>query len=162
VFRKSGEQCKAPAEKGTHICYAHAGQQATAVRREREREAVLAEVAGKMRRRGKPEFGVVDIFMDFNAIQVTLAVMAQAVIDGRIDCRTAGRLVVDLQTAAKLLSIIHRKGREGRKGTATAEARRRKALTTKDTNGHEGSPQIQGQAGQIYVVKELRSVAQAA
>ena len=162
VFRKSGEQCKAPAEKGTHICYAHAGQQATALRRERERRAVLAEVAGKMRRRGKPEFGVADIFMDFNAIQVTLAVMAQAVIDGRMDCRTAGRLVVDLQTAAKLLSIIHRKGREGRKGTSTAEAQRRRALTTKDTNGHEGSPQIQGQAGQIYVVKELRSVAQAA
>ena len=34
VFRKGGVQCKAPAEKGSHICYAHAGQLATAVRRE--------------------------------------------------------------------------------------------------------------------------------
>lgn len=33
VFRKGGAQCKAPAEKGSHICYAHAGQLATAVRR---------------------------------------------------------------------------------------------------------------------------------
>jgi hypothetical protein len=41
VFRKGGEQCKAPAEKGSHICYAHAGQLAMAVRRERERRAVL-------------------------------------------------------------------------------------------------------------------------
>lgn len=43
IFRKGGEQCKAPAEKGSHICYAHAGQLAAAVRRERERRAVLAE-----------------------------------------------------------------------------------------------------------------------
>lgn len=112
VFRKGGEQCKAPAEKGSHICYAHAGQLATAVRRERERRAVLAEAVAEMRKRGRPECEMADLFMDFKAINVTLALMAQALIDGRIDCKTAGRLVVQLQTASKLLWMVQRKGRK--------------------------------------------------
>ncbi|HZE82521.1 MAG TPA: hypothetical protein VE604_16590 [Candidatus Polarisedimenticolia bacterium] len=115
VFRKGGEQCKAPAEKGAHICHAHAGQLATALRRERERQAVLADAVAQMRRRGRPECEMADLFMDFKGINVTLAVMAKALIDGRIDCKTAGRLVVQLQTVSKLLWILHRKGREGRK-----------------------------------------------
>src|SRR5882724_6840662 len=110
VFRKGGDQCKAPAEKGSHICYAHAGQLATAVRRERERRAVLTEAVVQMRR-AKPQCEMADLFMDFKGIQVTLAVMAQALIDGRIDCKTAGRLVVQLQTVSKLLRMLHRKGR---------------------------------------------------
>jgi hypothetical protein len=114
VFRKGGDQCKAPAEKGSHICYAHAGQLATAVRRERERRAVLTEAVAQMRR-AKPQCEMADLFMDFKGIQVTLAVMAQALIDGRIDCKTAGRLVVQLQTVSKLLRMLHRKGRKGRK-----------------------------------------------
>ena len=115
VFRRNGEQCKAPAEKGSHICYAHAGQLVTAVRRERERRAVLAEAVAEMRRRGKPECEMADLFTDFKGINVTLAVMAQALIHGRIDCKTAGQMVVHLQTVSKLLWQIHRKGREGRK-----------------------------------------------
>jgi hypothetical protein len=118
VFRKGGEQCKAPAEKGSHICYAHAGQLATAVRRERERRAVLEEAVAQMRKRGRPECEMADLFMDFKSINVTLAVAAQAVIAGRIDCKTAGRLLVQLQTFSKLLWQIHRKG------TSTTEARR--------------------------------------
>src|SRR6266852_6928854 len=56
VFRRGGEQCKAPAEKGALICHSHAGQLALAVRRERERQAVLAEAVAEMRRRGKPSW----------------------------------------------------------------------------------------------------------
>jgi len=111
VFRQNGEQCKAPAEKGAHICYAHAGQQAIEDRRKRERRAVLEEVVSRMRRRGKPHFALADIFMDFNAIQVTLAVMAQALIDGRVDCKTAGKLALDLQTMSKLLRLAQGKRR---------------------------------------------------
>src|ERR1051325_4685622 len=93
VFRKGGEQCKAPAEKGSHICYAHAGQLATAFRRDLERQIVLAEAVAQMRKRGKPECEAADLFTDFNGIQIMLAVTAQAVIEGRIDCKTAGRLL---------------------------------------------------------------------
>ena len=118
VFRKGGEQCKAPAERASHICYAHAGQLAMAVRRERERRAVLEAAVAQMRRRGRPECEMADLFTDFKGINMTLAVMAQAVIAGRIDCKTAGRLVVQLQTFSKLLWQIHRKG------TSTTEARR--------------------------------------
>jgi hypothetical protein len=133
VFRKGSEQCKAPAEKGSHICYAHAGQLATAVRRERERRVVLAEAVAEMRRQGRPECEMADLFTDFKGIQVTLAVMARALIAGRIDCKTAGRLVVHLQTMSKLLWLYHR----GHRG-----AQREKGLTTKDTKEHEGAPQI--------------------
>jgi hypothetical protein len=113
VFRGNGEQCKAPAEKGEQICHAHATQQATALRRERERQAVLAEAVAEMRWRGRLEFGkhefeAKDLFTDFRGIQVTIAKMAQALIDGRIDCKTAGRLAVDLQMMSKLLWLAHR------------------------------------------------------
>lgn len=56
--------------------------------------------------------------------------MAQALIDGRIDCKTAGRLVVHLQMMLKLLWLYHR----GHRGT-----QKEKYLTTKE---HEGLPQI--------------------
>jgi hypothetical protein len=134
IFRKVGEQCKAPAEKGSHICHAHAGQLATAVRRERERRAVLEEAVFRMRKSGKPEYEIADLFMDLNGIQVTLAVMAQAVIDGRVDCKTAGRLVVQLQTVSKLLRVYHRGHREAQRTTT--------ALTTKDTKENQILPQI--------------------
>jgi hypothetical protein len=138
VFRRNGVQCKAPSEKGSYICHAHAGQLATAVRRERERRAVLAEAVAEMRQRGKPECEPVDLFMDFKGIQVTVAKMAQALIDGRIDCKTAGRMVVQLQMASKLLWIYHR----GHRG-----AQREKTLTTKDTRSTPLS-QAQGRSGQ--------------
>ena len=135
VFRRGGVQCKAPAETGSHICHAHAGQLAMTVRRERERRAVLEEAVAQMRKRGRPECQIADLFMDFKGINVTLAVMMQAVIDGRIDCKTAGRLVVQLQTVSKLLWMLHRKGREGRKEKRIspqicADERRLKTRTT--------------------------------
>jgi hypothetical protein len=154
VFRKGGEQCKAPAEKGSLICYAHAGQLATAVRRERERRAVLEEAVAQMRKRGRPECEMADLFMDFKGINVTLAVMAKAVIDGRVDCKTAGRLVVQLQTVSKLLRMMHRKGREGHKEKQIspqiyADDRRldkEKASTTKVTKKHEEAKEKNGAA----------------
>src|SRR3954470_20366602 len=73
VFRRNGEQCKAPAEKGAHICHAHAGQLATAVRRERERRAVLMEAVAEMRKQGRPECEMADLFTSFKGIQVTTA-----------------------------------------------------------------------------------------
>jgi hypothetical protein len=144
IFRKGGEQCKAPAEKGSHICYAHAGQLTTAVRRERERRAVLAEAVAEMRQRGRPECEMADLFTDFKGINVTLAVMARALIDGRIDCKTAGRLVVYLQTISKLLWMLHRKR------TSTMEARR---------HGEKNrSPQISADERRLEIVKRFQTV----
>ncbi len=129
LFRRNGEQCKAPAEKGEAICHAHAAQQAMALRREIERGVVLAQAVAEMRRQGKPECEMADLFTDFKGIQVTLAVVSRALIDGRIDCKTAGRLLVGLQMASKALWIYHRDHR----GT-----QREKALTTKIMKEHEG------------------------
>jgi hypothetical protein len=110
-FCKSGEQCKAPAEKGATACYAHARQRAMAMRRETERRAVLAAAAGEISRRAKREFGMADLFTSFNGIQVTIATVAQALVDGRIDCKTAGRLLWDLQRMAKLLRMVYPKNK---------------------------------------------------
>jgi len=109
VFRRNGEQCKAPAEKGAQICYAHAGQLAMAVRREQERKAVLSDAVAEMRKRGRPDCDMADLFTDFNGIQMTLAVVARAVIHGRIDCKTAGQMLVHLQTMSKLLWMQYSK-----------------------------------------------------
>jgi hypothetical protein len=139
----NGEQCKAPAEKGSHICYAHAGQRAVALRRERERRAVLAEAVAEMRRRGRPEFEMADLFMDFKGIQVTLAVMARALINGRIDCRTAGRLAVEMQMMSKLLWMVHRKGREDLPLINTGDTDQKKLPNAKPL------PRIHGKPGQV-------------
>jgi hypothetical protein len=108
LFRRNGEQFKAPAEKGAHICHAHAAQQATAFRRELGRRIVLAEAVAQMRRQGRPECEMADLLTDFKGIQITLAVVSRALIAGRIDCKTAGRLLVHLQTVSKLLRMVHR------------------------------------------------------
>jgi len=105
-FRRNGVQCKAPAEKGAQICHAHAAKQAMAFRRDLERRIVLAEAVAEMRRRGRPECEMADLLTDFKGIQVTLAVVAKALIAGRIDCKTAGRLLVHLQTMSKLLWML--------------------------------------------------------
>jgi hypothetical protein len=111
VFRRNEEQCKAPAEKDAHICYAHARQQAMELRRSQERLAVLEKAALVMRQRGHQRFEVGHICQDFNAIQTTLAVVMQAIIDGRIDSKTAGRLLWELQIASKLLRSQQRAAR---------------------------------------------------
>jgi hypothetical protein len=139
LFRRNGEQCKAPAEKGEAICHAHATQHAMAFRRDLERRIVLAEAVAEMRRRGKPECEMADLFTDFKGIQITLAVVSRALIAGRIDCKTAGRLLMGLQMASKLLWMLHRTKtknlplinaddtdlkRAAEKANLTAEARR--------------------------------------
>jgi len=92
-----------------------------------ERRIVLAEAVAEMRRQGHTKCELANLFTDFKGIQVTLAVMARAIIGGRIDCKTAGRLVVHLQTMSKLLWLYHR------------GSQREKNLTTKDTKEHQGS-----------------------
>jgi hypothetical protein len=171
LFRRNGEQCKAPAEKGSAICHAHAAQVTMALRRERERQAVLAEAVALMRRQGGPNFEMADLFTDLKGIQVTLAVMAQALIDGRIDCKTAGRLVVHLQTMSKLLRMVHRKGREGRKENRVvpqicADERRSEVVqglseskrTSTETQIHgeqQSSPQVCADERRLEVVQGL-------
>jgi hypothetical protein len=146
LFRRNGEQCKAPAEKGATICHAHAAQQAMAFRQELERRIVLTEAVAEMRRQGRPECELADLFTDFKGIQVTLAMVSRALIHGRIDCKTAGRMLVHLQTVSKLLWIYHRDHR----GT-----QREKALTTKVTKEHEGLPQICAQQRRSNRAQEL-------
>ena len=111
---------------------------AIAQRRERERQAVLAEAVAQMRQRGNPDCEMADLFMDLKSINMTVAVMAKALIAGRIDCKTAGRLLVQLQTVSKLLRILHRKEREGRKENPDFAAGLRKGTQIGKPKAHRG------------------------
>jgi hypothetical protein len=155
-----------------------------ALRRKIETAVLLAEVVRRIRARGRPDFEVADIFMDFDAMQITLEVMAQAVIDGRIDCKAAGRLAVGLQTAMKLLRMIHRKRVSATEARRHAEQQRlpqisaeehrldgRNASTAKDTKEYGSQPTFMisksrhfseasefsaGEEGHVYLMNNRR------
>src|SRR5258707_6580782 len=92
-FRRNGQQCKAPAVKGESICHKHAEQATTEDRRARQRRELLS-------RHGLG-------FGDFKAIQRTISAVMQALLDGSMDTKTAGRLIIEIQTASKLLWQQH-------------------------------------------------------
>ena len=109
-FCKSGEQCKAaPQKKGAAVCYAHARQRAMATRREAERLVVLTKAVAEMRRRGKPEFEMVNLFTSFNGIQITIATVAQALVDGSIDCRSCRKTAVGFAENGNASSALSKK-----------------------------------------------------
>ncbi len=83
-FRRNGHQCKAPALKDGYICYQHAEQAATARRRQESLRAL--RLPGQ--------------FNDFNSIQRAISIVAQALIDDRIDSKAAGRVAIELQNAS--------------------------------------------------------------
>jgi hypothetical protein len=124
-FRRNGDQCKAPAVKGESICHKHAEQAATEERRARQRRELLAT----------PGAGV----GNFKAIQRTIRATAQALLDGRIDAKTAGRLIIELQTASKLLwqqhLLNHRGHRETRRKKEPGKEEKRLQVTKADARG---------------------------
>ncbi len=91
---------------------------------------MLAEAVAEMRKRGKPECEMADLFTGFKGIQVTPAVMARAVITGKIGCKTAGQMVVHLQTMSKLLWLLPQRPQRSKE---------RKSLNHK---GHKGARRV--------------------
>src|SRR5258708_18337028 len=90
-FLRNGRQCKALAMKETDICRQHAEQREIRQRRERQRAAL----------------GLPDFHHDFRTIARAIRMVAQALIDGRIDHQTTGRLLLEIQTASQLSSCLH-------------------------------------------------------
>lgn len=80
-FRRNGEQCKAPALKGQDLCYKHAEQQAAARRYEELRRSLGLGAVVKGRRQ----------------LRQSLNELAQALMDGRLDYRTAAKLMAELK-----------------------------------------------------------------
>jgi hypothetical protein len=91
-FRRNGEQCKAPAMKGEHTCHRHAEQADMERRRAEQRREILS----------RPGAGL----GSFRAIQRTIGELAGAILAGSIDHKTAGRLIVDIQTAIRLQKML--------------------------------------------------------
>jgi hypothetical protein len=91
-FRRNGEQCRAPAMKGEHICHRHAEQADMERRRAEQRREILS----------RPGAGL----GSFRAIQRTIGELTGAILAGSIDHKTAGRLIVDIQMAIRLQKML--------------------------------------------------------
>jgi hypothetical protein len=105
-FRRNGEQCKAPAMKGEQICHSHAVQLDAERRRQEQRHELLS----------RPGTG----FESLAAIQRTLGEVVNSLLEGKIDCTVAGRLMVEIQVAIRL---AERKNHKGHEGTQREEGR---------------------------------------
>jgi hypothetical protein len=86
VFRKDGQQCKAPAMKGQEVCHKHEAQ----ADMERRRAAMREQLA-------------LPPLVDFKSVQTGIREVGRAIIDGRIDEDYAGELLHRLQNAAVAL-----------------------------------------------------------
>jgi hypothetical protein len=84
--RKNGEQCRAPALKGESLCYMHDAQ-------------ARAEAKYQQSRR---ELGVRNAWNDRRSRQQAIGQLAQAVLNDRIDRKSAARMVAELQAAITL------------------------------------------------------------
>jgi hypothetical protein len=80
-FRKNGQQCKAPAVKGTDVCYKH--QEQADVERRRREQLTLPPL------------------VDLKTIQASLHEVAQALLNDRIDEDYAGELLYRLEKASE-------------------------------------------------------------
>ena len=99
AVKKNGEQCKAPAVRGEQICCKHGLQQDMQQRWRRQREAL----------------GLQEGLVDRRSVLKALEVVAQALVENRVDEKLAGRLFWELGIKSSALP----------KGACTAEARRR-------------------------------------
>ena len=59
------------------------------------------------RERQRAALGLPDFHHDFRTIARAIRMVAQALIDGRIDHQTTGRLLLEIQTASQLSSCLH-------------------------------------------------------
>lgn len=82
-FRRNGRQCKAPALKGEDLCYMHDVQARTERRREEFRRSL----------------GLPEPWGPGPAMQRAIREVARALLDGRIDESTAGRLLFEMRKA---------------------------------------------------------------
>jgi hypothetical protein len=79
-FRRSGQQCKAPAMKGADRCYKH--QEQADIERRRRKQFTLPPL------------------VDLKTVQRTIGDVAQALVEDRIDEDYAGELLQKLESAS--------------------------------------------------------------
>jgi hypothetical protein len=84
-FRKNGEQCRAPALKGESLCYMHDAQARAEAKYQQSRRELGVRNANDRRSR-----------------QQAIGRLAEAVLNDRIDRKTASRMVAELQAAITL------------------------------------------------------------
>jgi hypothetical protein len=106
-FRKNGEQCRAPALKGESLCYMHDAQARAEARYQQSRQELGVRNAGNDRR----------------SRQQAIGRLAEAVLNDRIDRKSAGRMVTELQAAITLLKAERSDG-TGNQGASVRCTRR--------------------------------------
>jgi hypothetical protein len=90
VFRKGGQQCKAPAMKGQEVCYKHEAQADT----ERRRTAMRERLA-------------LPPLVDLKSVQRAIGRVAQAVAEDSIDAKMASEALHRLQNASQMLRHLN-------------------------------------------------------
>jgi len=91
VFRKGGQQCKAPAMKGQEVCHKHEAK----ADMERRRAAMWERLA-------------LPPLVDFKSVQRAIARVAQALAEDSIDDKTASEALHRLQNAGVALRRLGR------------------------------------------------------
>jgi hypothetical protein len=84
--------------------------------------------------------------------------MAQALIDGRIDCKTAGQLAVTLQTASKLLWMAQREGRGRDDGRRNQPQIRIEEPRLQEINAKEQKETCRSRTGQVADIAKAAAI----
>lgn len=109
-FRENGRQCKAPALKGEDLCYMHHAQ---------------AEAARKLQE-FRRAFGLPRTWDHRPLVLRAIGAAMQALLDGRIDRKAAGRAMIELQAAMSIAvpeNETQRANTEARRNAPSAATR---------------------------------------
>ena len=106
VVMGSGEQCRCPALKGTDICRNHAEQKRDLERRLEQQVEVLSRAAEKLAKSTGSKGVIEDLFESRRGIQLALDEAMQAIVENRIDEKSARELLGELEKAQRNLPRI--------------------------------------------------------
>src|SRR6476620_10384363 len=97
AFKHDGEQCKNPALKGGEICYQH-------------------QASTELKQRRNMQLGALNLppLTSFDNLQRAISILATAIVESRIDVKSAGRLANAFWLAGKLLRLQARMAKPGR------------------------------------------------
>jgi hypothetical protein len=105
-YMKDRQQCRCPAQKGSDTCRNHAEQKEMAERRMAQKVEVMGRAAEKMSQATGWRHAIEDVFLSRRGVQAAINEAALALIENRLDEKSAKELVVELQSAMGVLRAV--------------------------------------------------------
>lgn len=99
---RNGAQCRCPARKGSEICRNHSEQMEMAERRRAQQRAVMCRAAEKLSKETGRLHTIKELLLSRRGMQLALNEVMQAIVDNRLDERSARELLEQLRTALLL------------------------------------------------------------